>query len=374
MHNERSMALILREFCGWLMLILGFTGGATLLASAEAVTDGRYDRALLWLAQVGATFVSLDASWVLPTLLGMVLALYAALLGQSVTGADRAAVLRTRRRLVPAGLAASAFIVTLDVAAVIATAVGLTESARLPVLLTMSVGVILLGLLIGKFELFSHEEKVRYALEQKTRAERLIARLDAVGVRLFPSIAPEGAVRPVMIVAVPVLTSSGLVSLSVLLQWAALDVSRVTGGVVRPLMAVLAVMDILCASGGFLVPAAALLFTYQVSPAAARIAVVASRILPSAFCVPAVVVFAAFESFELLIGLLIAGLVPAGFAYGTLFARLVWAPGWLQRLAMRYIIFATACRDAEKVKARAERTIAALEAAPMRPEGSTTHD
>jgi hypothetical protein len=174
--TERSIQTTLLEFSGW---IAGFVGLVALITLAT--NPGRdewlnFDWDSWWFTDVGRSFLA-DASWLLPTFLAIVLALYAALIGQSVAKTAQKEVWRTRRRLVPAGLAVASLVAVFTLAGTFASIYEPTEWRRMPGISITALAICLLGIGVGKFETQSRDDKIAFARDQRKSFRALRRRL-----------------------------------------------------------------------------------------------------------------------------------------------------------------------------------------------------
>jgi len=190
-ESERSIGATLVEFGGWLAAIVGVIALVTVVTSAGSFGSVGFDWEAWWLISIGRSFLA-DANWLLPMFLAGVLALYAALIGQSVTNTSAAEVLRTRGRLVPAGTGLASVVVAFAGAAALACITSPDQWPRMPGIGFFSLVICLLGIGIGRFESRSREDQLDGA--QRLR-EQTHARLKAL-----PSVSEDGPVPAAVLV------------------------------------------------------------------------------------------------------------------------------------------------------------------------------
>jgi hypothetical protein len=186
-YDERPLSETMLEYAGWLFISVALIGAITLVESFLPITKWQFDWSAWWFVEMGTSFMKADAAWLLPTLLAIVLALYAALLGQKITREEAEDIYHTRRRLVPAGVAVAGLVTVLGSSAVSAVALGPADWTALPGVMAVSFAVVLFGLGIGRYQTRGPKKALKLA-KQARRATRLrIARLDASAPDLAPS-------------------------------------------------------------------------------------------------------------------------------------------------------------------------------------------
>jgi len=182
-ESERSISATLVEFGGWFAAIAGVVSLVTIATSAGSFGKTDFDWESWWLISIGRSILA-DANWLLPMFLAVVLALYAALIGQSVANTSAEEVLRTRGRLVPAGTGLASVVVAFAVAAALACISSPDQWPRMPGIGFFSLVVCLLGIGIGRFESRSREDQLDGAQQLRKQTQ---ARLNAL-----PSASEDG--------------------------------------------------------------------------------------------------------------------------------------------------------------------------------------
>ena len=145
-------------------------GGLVVFAASGLAIDWSKHPPLPVLIEIGRTAIG-DAGWVLPSLLGVILAFYAALIGQSLTRTNRDAMTYTRNRLGLAGQLISAVVVVYLALAVVTC---VSEQSKFPHLLgILALGTItvLLGAGAGTFVLGTFEEQIQVARASRSRRQ-----------------------------------------------------------------------------------------------------------------------------------------------------------------------------------------------------------
>lgn len=142
---------------------------------------------------VGVGNRGLPVLLLLPTFLAIVLALYAALMGQSVANTPSEDVLRTRRRLVPAGLMLASLVLAFLGTAIVVAFDSPSHWPRIPGLVVVSVAISLLGIGVGRFE--SRSLQVQLETAKRTLRMREIRKRNPP-----VDLLPTGRVRPVLLI------------------------------------------------------------------------------------------------------------------------------------------------------------------------------
>jgi hypothetical protein len=174
--SERSMKLTLTDFLGWLFIFISPVGITTLVSAPSNRLWLEFDWGAWWFTDVGRSFLK-DANWLLPTFLALVLAFYAALIGQSLAKTNEEVVFQTRRRLVPAGLAVASIVVVFTASATIASAFTPAEWSRMPGIAATALAICLLGIGVGRFETRSHEDRLKVAKQLRKHHQGVLRRL-----------------------------------------------------------------------------------------------------------------------------------------------------------------------------------------------------
>lgn len=178
-ETSRSLA---RNERPWVPLleILGisfFLGGLVLFAASGLTTDWNTHPPLPVLIEIGRTAVG-DAGWVIPSFLGVILALYAALIGQALTRTNRDAITYTRNRLGIAGQLISAVVVVYLALAVVACISEQSKSPHLLGILALGTITVLMGAGAGTFVLGTLEEQMEVARASRSRAQARLNQLN----------------------------------------------------------------------------------------------------------------------------------------------------------------------------------------------------
>lgn len=177
--TERSIGKTLFDFAMWVTTLTFLIFLFSVATSPVPSTWPDIDWKTWWLTDVGRSFLK-DASWLLPTFLAIVLAFYAALIGQKATNTEREEVLRTRRRLVPAGLGVASAVFVLAGAGALASVFEPAEWPRTPGLFITALAICLLGIGVGRFETQSFDDKMKNARSQRRVHRALLRRLPGI--------------------------------------------------------------------------------------------------------------------------------------------------------------------------------------------------
>jgi hypothetical protein len=174
--TERSLKSTLLELFGLVVALAGTVVLISVVSSGGTFGTPIFDWGKWWLLDIGRSFLT-EANWLLPTFLAIVLAFYAALIGQSFANTSLEDVLRTRSRLVPAGIALASFVILFTVSAVLACISSPEEWPRIPGVVIVAIAVCLLGIGVGRFESRSRHDQLETAQRQRQAVQ---ARLDAL--------------------------------------------------------------------------------------------------------------------------------------------------------------------------------------------------